>query len=315
MYCTDFEYDKEKLSDYGMILCSFDHSGGLETLSSGADLTFHQIQSAKNSRFPLYAATYDTAYTAVFQICKNPCRETPDNPWLSPREVSALQKWLCRKDGYHKFKIDQEDYQTFYWKAVFSAKQIMLNGKIAGLELTMYTDSPYAYLDEISLEFACKANEPFSIYSVSDEEGYLYPFVEITCTESTDTEGPPDSEETHSLEETTDTEEMLGSEKTNLLKETNTPEESDGTFLLELSNSMDNKKTQIKGCKKGEVLTLDGFHLTISSSEESHTSLSKDFNYAFPKIIRTYKNSKNDFTVNRDCTILFRYSPICKIGL
>lgn len=279
MYCTDFEYNKEKLSDYGMMLCNFNRSGSLETLSSGADITFQQISAGKNSRFPLYASTYDSAYTASFQICKNPCQNTTGSPWLSPWEVSALQKWLCRKDRYHRFKIHQEDYQTLYWNAVFSAKQIMLNGRIAGLELTMHTDSPYAYQDEITLEFECRAEEPFSVHSVSDEEGSLYPFLEIT------------------------------------LKETESADSKAETFLLTLSNILDRKVMQVKGCREGEILTLDGEHFTISSSEKSHASLAKDFNYYFPRIINTDQNNKNDFTVNRDCIILFRYSPIIRIGL
>ncbi|MCI8482789.1 MAG: hypothetical protein HFH41_00445 [Lachnospiraceae bacterium] len=279
MYCMDFAYDKEKLSDYGMMLCNFNHSNSLETLSSGADITFHQISAGRNPRFPLYASTYDTAYTASFQICKNPCLNTSGTPWLSPWEVSALQKWLCRKNRYHRFKIDQEDYQTLYWKSVFSAKQVMMNGKIAGMELTMYTDSPYAYRDEATLEFECRANEPFSVYSLSDEEGCLYPWVEITC------------------------------------REMETDDSRTDTFLLELSNTLDQKTTQIKGCRKGEILTLDGEHFTISSSEKSHVSLARDFNYYFPRIINTYENNKNDFTLNRDCTLLLRYSPVCRIGL
>ena len=41
--CTDFEYAGEMLSDYGMMLCSFDSGGGIEPVSSGADGTFNQL--------------------------------------------------------------------------------------------------------------------------------------------------------------------------------------------------------------------------------------------------------------------------------
>ena len=41
--CTDFEYAGEMLSDYGMMLCSFDSGGGIEAVSSGADVTFNHI--------------------------------------------------------------------------------------------------------------------------------------------------------------------------------------------------------------------------------------------------------------------------------
>ena len=55
--CTDFEFAGEMLSDYGMILCSFDSGGGIETFSSGADITFNQIKPIGSNRFNLYSST------------------------------------------------------------------------------------------------------------------------------------------------------------------------------------------------------------------------------------------------------------------
>ena len=282
MYCTDFEYDNEKLSDYGMMICSFHGTGGFETVSSGADITFHQQKSAGSNNFHLYASAYDAPYTTTFQIFKNPClRKTPAEQFLSADEISALQRWLCRKDRYHKFKPDQDGYRNLFWKAAFTSKQVMLQGQAVGLELTMFTDAPYAYLDMSPLAFDCKANVPFTIYDMSDEEGYIYPSVEITC-----------------------------------LKHN----EDGETYTLELSNSRDHNTMRIAGCREGETITIDGEHLIISSScptasSEAHASLSSDFNYSFPKIINTYGNTRNDFTPNIDCRIVLRYFPVKKLGL
>lgn len=114
--CTDFEFAGEMLSDYGMILCSFDSGGGIETFSSGADITFNQIKPIGSNRFNLYSSTYDTALSATFQICKNPCRlKNQEEMRLSFEEVSAIQRWLCRKDGYKRFKLDKEGYEHVYW--------------------------------------------------------------------------------------------------------------------------------------------------------------------------------------------------------
>ena len=71
-YFTNFEFAGEKLSDYKMMVCKFDGSGGLETVSSGADVTFQQIRPGGSNRFLLYASTYESALSATFQICKNP---------------------------------------------------------------------------------------------------------------------------------------------------------------------------------------------------------------------------------------------------
>jgi len=274
LYAKDFEYAGEKLSDYGFVICSFDGQKNLESVSSGCDITFNQVKPSMSNTFNLYSSVYDSPYTATFQICKNSC-VFKNNLYLTTNEVFSLQRWLCR-NTYHRFKIDQEGYYNIYWMTVFSVKQITWNCKIIGLELTMYSNAPYAYMDDISLEYNCKENEPFFIYSASDEEGYIYPSIEFLC-----------------------------------LKESNIEKK----YSIELSNSLDKKTMKIKGCKKGEIITIDGKSLTISSSDTSHISLPNDFNYFFPKIFNSYANNKNIFVCNIDCLIKFSYSPIRKIGL
>lgn len=289
MYCKDFEYDGKRLSEYGMMICSFNGSQDLETVSSGADITFQQLHSGTSENFNLYSSVYETPYTITFQICKNPCLND-ECISINPEEISAIQRWLCRKK-YHKFKIDQDAYRNYYWNSVFNSKQIMHNGEIIGLELTMYADSPYAYYDEILLEFECEPDVPFIVFSESDEEGWIYPYTEIIClgrNENDLTETKPDTEE---------------------------PIYSVETYTLEISNSMDNKTTKISNCKKNESIFIDGRNLFISSSEPTHTSLANDFNYYFPRIFNTFKDNKNIFKTNMRCVIKFRYSPIKKIGL
>lgn len=179
MYCTNFEYAGEKLSDYGMIMCHLDSNSGLETVSSGADITFNQVKSSGSNKFNLYYYTYESVYTTTFQICKNPCLgESQNEMHLSTDEISALQRWLCRKE-YHRFKIDQDGYEFIYWNTTFSSKQIELNGQIIVLELTLYTDAPFAYIDEISIEHDCSADISFDLYDSSDEIGYIIPSMKI----------------------------------------------------------------------------------------------------------------------------------------
>lgn len=279
MYCTDFEYDGKRLSEYGMMICSFNGSEDLETVSSGADISFQQLRSGTSDNFNLYSSVYESPYTTTFQICRNPCLSN-DYMYIHPEEISAIQKWLCRKK-YHKFKIDQDAYRNYFWNSVFISKQLMQNGEIIGLELTMYTDAPYAYLDDVLLEFECEPDVPFTIFSKSDEEGWIYPHVEILCLED-----------------------CMGTEDPKLQ-----------TCSLEISNSMDHKITKINGCKENETIIIDGKNLIISSSDPTHESLANDFNYHFPRIFNTFENNKNVFKLNLHCNIKFRYAPIKKIGL
>lgn len=278
MYCTNFEYGNRKLSDYNMIIGSLNGSGGNEIVSSGADIVFNQIRPSGSSHFNLYSSTYQEAFISTFQIVKNPCK-CQRNYYLTPTEVSNIQRWLCRK-GYNKFKILQDGYEDIHWHATFSSKQILSNGKITGLELTLYTDAPYAYHDRVKCPFQVEKNtgtaksgvEPghdFTLYDTSDEIGWIYPDVKITMMEP-------------------------------------------GDFTL--INSLDNKLMKINNVISGEVIYIDGRNQIISSSVQDHT-ICNDFNFYFPRIINTCQNNKNDFTVSLSCNIIFYYSPICKVGI
>lgn len=181
MYATDIEYAEEKLSDYKMIVCKFNNSGGLETVSSGADITFNQVKPSSSNKFYICSSKYESVFTSVFQICKNPClTKTQNDKIFTVEEVSAIQRWLCRKDEYHRFKIEQNGFEHIYWNATFSSKQIELNGQIIGLEVTLYTDAPFAYMDEVSAEYNCLADTSFNFYDNSDEIGYILPSMQIT---------------------------------------------------------------------------------------------------------------------------------------
>lgn len=187
MYATDFEYAGEKLSDYGMIICDFNNGGELETVSSGSDIVFNQISLNKGNRFFIGSSVYEAALTTTIQICKNPCIvNSQEEMIISTTEISALQRWLCRKNQYHRFKIYQKDFENIYWNTTFSAKQIELGGKIIGMELTLYTDAPFAYMDEITIIANLDNTTPLDFYDISDEEGFIYPNMEITILEATD---------------------------------------------------------------------------------------------------------------------------------
>ncbi|MDE6233402.1 MAG: hypothetical protein K2M60_08690, partial [Lachnospiraceae bacterium] len=148
-------------------------------------ITFNQIKTSASNYFNIISSDYDSSYSTTFQICKNPCLvNSQEEMIISPTEISALQRWLCRKNQFYRLKIDQTDYEHLYWNATFTSKQITLNGNIIGMELTPYTDAPFAYMDEVVIEEKCTENSSFDIYDVSDEEGYIYPNLTIHLQEN-----------------------------------------------------------------------------------------------------------------------------------
>jgi hypothetical protein len=84
---------------------------------------------------------------------------------------------------------------------------------------------------------------------------------------------------------------------------------------LIITNQFDERKTIIKNCASGEVITMkDGIVIT-SSNEDHNNSIMNDFNFNFPMVSNSYTNRKNVYTFNRYCSVRFEYKIIRKVGV
>lgn len=286
----DFEYDGLKLSDMGYMLCKFD-SGGLETVSNGAHITFNTVPIQNGAKYVLASTQYDTCLEATFQICKNTCDN--DEMELTVREVRELSSWLSR-NKYLKFKLLDDEYINLYFEASFNVNLVKFGGDIIGLELQMTTNRPFALMEPRTIMLSTtKMNETKIIYDVSDKEGYIYPYMEIKMKNPND----------------------VGVNWTE-------PKEP-FTFTIinnaeKISANGDGRITQIGNCLYNEKITLD--YPTISSSERRHENilengLPNDFNWVFFRISNTYRNPKNEIVISHPCDIKIVYSPIAMIGI
>lgn len=187
MYATDFEYNGTLLSSLGYMICSFDGSSN-GNVSAGSDITFNMISPNRNSKFRIYSSKYESSYTTTFSICKNiesMSSVNQDEQYLSTNDISELHKWLCRK-SFKKFKAHQDGYEDIFWNGVFTSEQYLINGRTAGLTLTLITDAPFAYQEpekESTYDFYLAKDVPFEIYDTSDEEGFIHPNLTITVLE------------------------------------------------------------------------------------------------------------------------------------
>lgn len=275
MYALNFEYAGEQLSDYGMIICSFD-SGGVETVSSGSDITFNQVSVANGNRFLLSSSIYEQTLQCTFQICKNPCLADSQNEMMfTVAEISSIQRWLCRKNQYYRFKLNQEGYEDIYWNGTFSVKEIQICGQVYGLELTLYTDAPFGYQDEISIsEDASLPYDSFDIYDTSDEEGYIYPKVEI---------------------------------------EIKNPYGCNFWLQNSMDSS---RPIIINNCSYGEILTLDGEnHIITSSVSHPNLTNDFNYVFPRILNTYGETKNKFILGQQSICKITMTYSPIRKVGL
>lgn len=176
MKCYDFWYDNLKLSDFGFMICSFD-SGGTDTISNGSEITFNQVSVLNGAKQELTSVQYDNCITATIQICKNLCND--NNFEVSVEEMRNIMTWLNRK-GFHKFKLIDDEYVGIYFESSFNVSKVEIGGKICGFELEMTTNRPWALQEPVEIVINNDiANKICSFYSKSDEEGYVYPDMEI----------------------------------------------------------------------------------------------------------------------------------------
>lgn len=177
MKAYDFQYGEHNLQDFGMILCKFD-SGGLDTVSDGSEITFNTIPTHNGAKSELVSTVYESNLETVLQICKYSC--TGEIQEITATEHRELTRWLSRK-RFLKFKILDEDNIDLYHEAIINVSKIELDGKIVGLELQVKTNRPFALREPRTIVIKNAIEDGrHSVDNVSYEEGYIYPYTEIT---------------------------------------------------------------------------------------------------------------------------------------
>ena len=73
MSFIDFEYNGQRLSDFGCMVCSFGGASGTETVSAGNELNLNTIYKHSTHKFELMSTSYSAPFSISFQICKHPC--------------------------------------------------------------------------------------------------------------------------------------------------------------------------------------------------------------------------------------------------
>lgn len=269
MYALDFEYDGQYLSDFGFIICDFNGADGAQTATPGSKITFNTVSRYRGKRHSLIGTQYDECIQTKFHICKDP--ELFDDLSITNDEYRDLMRWLNRNE-FLRFQVlyenkDDKKRDACFFDASFNIGKITIREILYGLELTMETNKPFGYGEEqVHTKTFTNAGQTYIVYDFSDEIGYIYPSITITCNSTGD---------------------------------------------LTVKNSFDNCNMLIKGCKTGEIITIDGDALIISTSSASH-DICNNFNYEFLRIGNTLNNRANKITVSLPCKFELRYSPIIK---
>lgn len=211
----DFEFDGKTLSSFGMIMF---YDGVREEQLAVSGMAFETIKSALSDISLKAGYSYNENYSTTLLIMKNCCEakciDDPERPYysvngtnltitlgycenqkdliiddkitcddeqyLTDMEISTLTKWLVRKQ-YKWFKWSD---RYVYYKAQNVIEKIYYGEKVIGLAVTVNTNAPYGFTDELHEEFTGVTE--FEITNQTDEEGYIYPDMEVTVNEDGD---------------------------------------------------------------------------------------------------------------------------------
>lgn len=281
MYFKDFEYDNQKLSDFGCVVCRILEDGGASAVNIGSQLTFNTLPIAGVNKFKLMSTQYDEAYTTTFEVCKFNCDDLNDN-FFTQEEVTHVMRWLNKKT-FKKFKVVYENGELakVYFNASFNVSPISYFGNVIGFQLTLQTDAPFAYYDEVeyTMEFT-QSNMQHSYYDISDEIGYIYP--------------------------SSMTIEILSSGDFEL---TNSQETDRVTSIKNCLSG------EVITLVENKVITSSKAHDNLCNDFNYVFPRICNENEDIYDIGSPVDNMENKFTVNMPCKITFKYSPICKMGI
>lgn len=178
MICYDFSFNGEKLSDYGFVIGGVDSNG---RTWSGGDVTFNSVKPPNLDKFKYYSYTYETPLSCTFSVVNIDCKHQDRSSLLvTQKRQSALMRWLMREDGYHWFNFIKDGFNDVFYNVYFISEPMIDGDDVIGFNLTITSDSPYAYSDEIVFEDTLQAGRDMFIYNNSDQIGYILPYVEIT---------------------------------------------------------------------------------------------------------------------------------------
>ena len=183
MIATDFEFDGEYLRNWGFMICNMDQDG-FKTVTSDSQISFDNVSLMHGKLFELTTSKYNNNLSISFQICKR-----SDKSILTPitaQESREIKRWLNRPT-FKKFKLLQPYWHDIYMMGSFNVENIMCGGKILLLNLTFTSNRPFALHEPITYYIKTSAeNENYLFFDNSDEIGYIYPNIKITCLQDGD---------------------------------------------------------------------------------------------------------------------------------
>lgn len=182
----NFIYDGISLQSMGYMVCDFDSRSSVDKVTTDSQRNFKSTSMYGGKYQPFTVSTYDDRIEFTFNICKRVCNTIQEST-LNLMEIKSLKRWLNRPEP-HKFKIIYKEYADYYFEGSFNVQEVFYGNLRVGLELTFISNRPFGMHEPVLYTADLTSTGVLSIADISDEIGYIYPDLTITCKASGDLE-------------------------------------------------------------------------------------------------------------------------------
>ena len=173
----DFYYCGHTMSEYDGIIGDIDGGSAVSPVEIGSVLNLNPVEIKPLKKRKSVTATYDEYVESQFSFFKNPCSQYS---YYTREEVIEIIRWL-NQPRYEKFYPVYSDTSlpSVYYYASFNVQPIIYIGRVIGFQLSMTTNAPFGYYDEVTFE----GTGILTFQDPSDEQGFIFPTCSLTASE------------------------------------------------------------------------------------------------------------------------------------
>lgn len=168
-----------KISDYGLILASFEEDSNTEEDLGMNHETIEEYIS--ENPVPIYiGAKYSEKLRPIATVIKNP--DILQEQHFTEHECRMILRELTGFYGYKRMQIysNELDELLYFNVRINNVKYKKVSGNVVGIIFEMECDSHFAWSKEFNYKYEIKSGTILSFYNISDDlNNYLKPTVKI----------------------------------------------------------------------------------------------------------------------------------------
>lgn len=169
----EFIFDGKSSESYHVIAVFFDRKPDTK-YPAGTSTDLFTFFNKRAGTFDIVEQNYSEPMRFTLQIIN---KDGSDFDTIKERDI---KKWLCKRGVYSWLQINLPGYETIFWNVNIANPQVLYVGKVVGMEFECTLNAPFGYSPLVKKEFKITNNQKsFSLYLDTDEDNYIYPYMEL----------------------------------------------------------------------------------------------------------------------------------------